>query len=261
MLEHHAKALTKAQARLLEQQPDLIAILVGGSIAKKIERPDSDVDLIVVVPDETFARRLAANKVAFLWTDVCDYPKGYVEGRFVGKSFILAAAARGSEPTRHSFTGAFPVYCTDVAIAETLAAIPVYPLADQAEKRQAFLAQFLLNKWFFWREGQRRRDKYLQLRAATDLVLFGCRLILLENKQLFACQKRLVKQTLACPDLPAGFGDKLKAFLDQLNDETMEAFCQAVINFRPWSENDHLSRFLRDVELSWHTRVSAVSEW
>ena len=261
MHDHHQRALDKARGRLLEQEPGLLAILIGGSIAKKCERPDSDLDLIVVLSDERFEHRRQACQVAFLWFDVCDYAGGYVEGRFIGRSFLREAVTGGSDPTRHSFTGVFPVYCTEPDLLSDLAAIPVFPTADKTDKALAFLAQLNLNRWFFWHEGKRRQDRYLQLHAATEIVLFGCRLVLLANDQLFACQKRLVEQTLACPDLPAGFEAKLNRFLTELNDESLDAFSQAVLDFREWPQTDFLSRFLLDVELSWFTRRHAVGEW
>lgn len=259
--EHHRKATERARIRLIDQNLDILAILVGGSIAKGIEREDSDVDLIAVVTDEGYHARLSSNKVAFFWGDICDYQGGYVEGRFVSRAFIKDAAERGSEPTRHSFTGTFPIYCVDPAIESALAAIPVYPDDRRDEKITGFLAQMRLNHGFFWGEGKRRNDRYLQLRAASDIVLFGCRLILAFNRVLFACQKRLIEQTLALPNKPEGLKEKIDRLLTDMTDDAKDDFCQAIENFADWPKTDDLSRFLQDVEMSWFTRTSAVSEW
>jgi hypothetical protein len=261
MQDHHQRALEKARARLLEQHPDLLAIIVGGSIAKKIERPDSDVDLIIVVADKKYSQLLAESRVSFLWHDVCDYEGGYVEGRFVGKSFVLEAATRGSEPTRSSFTGVFPIFCSDEEIQNTIPKIAVYPQDQKGEKIQAFMGQLKGNQWFFWHEGKRRGDRYLQTRAATDIVLFGCRLILAENNVLFACQKRLVEQTLACRVKPPDFKAKLDRLLSEMSDEAMNDFCNAIENMRKWPEGDRIAQYQKDVEMSWYTRAIAVSEW
>ncbi|HEX5324504.1 MAG TPA: hypothetical protein VFW40_12005 [Capsulimonadaceae bacterium] len=260
MRDQHQRALEKAQARLLEEAPGLLAILVAGSIAKGIDRDASDVDLIVIVPEEEYAARLAENRVGFLWRDICDYENGYVEGRFLGKDFLLAAVERGSEPTRHSFTGVYPVYCIDPGIPEILPLIPVYPETERAGKIQSFLAQMQLNRWYFWKEGVRRGDRYLQMRAATEIVLFGCRLILAHNRQLFACQRRLVEQTLAVPLKPAGLKEKIDRLLGEMTDDAVEDFCSSVISFADWGECDLLNRFLQDSEMSWFTGHCGVSE-
>ena len=261
MREHHATAIRKATQRLRVENPDLVAILLGGSIAKGIERDDSDVDLIVVVPDAEYADRCAENRVAFVWPDICDYEHGYVEGRFVSVSYIHEAARRGSEPTRHSFTGCYAIYCTDPAIEAAVKDIPVYPDDRQQSNIASFRAQMQLNRQFFWHEGKRRGDRYLQTRAATDIVLFGCRLLLAHNRQLFACQKRLVEQTLGLSDKPDGLGEKIDRLFSEMSDEAKEDFCKAIDDFADWGESDNVSRFLLDVEMCWYTRTCAVSEW
>ncbi len=176
MREHHARALEQAKTRLVMTIPDLLAIILGGSVAKGIERDDSDVDLMVVIPDSDYQSRLAENRVSFLWKDVCDYEHGYVEGRFLSRSFITEAAMRGSEPTRHAFTGTYPIYCVDPTLADELVNIPIYPMQQQQERITAFYAQMHLYSRFFWAESRRRGDRYLHVRSAAEIVLFGCRL-------------------------------------------------------------------------------------
>jgi len=261
MRKHHANAIERGRERLLSENPGLLAIILGGSLAKGTERDDSDVDLIVVVSDAAYATRLAENHVSFLWRDVCDYENGYVEGRFVSRAYIREAAQRGSEPTRHSFTGASTVYCVDPEIEEWLPKIPVYPEDRHQSNIASFRAQLDLNRGFFWGEGKRRGDRYLQTRAAAEMVLFGCRLVLAHNRILFACQKRLIEQTLAAPEKPDGLSEKTNRLLADMTDEAKEDFCNTIEGFADWGDSDHLSHFLQDVEMSWFNRVHAVSEW
>jgi hypothetical protein len=259
--KHHAEALDKARERLLEQVPDLLAIILGGSIAKGIERETSDVDLIVVITDEAYRKRLHDHVAGFYWPDLCDWEGGYVEGRFISRTFLEEAAVRGSEPTRHSFKGTRPVICRDPAIAELLPQIPVYPIKEQAEKIASFYAQIKLNYWYFFKEGARRNDPYLRTRAATDLVLFGYRLVLAHNRELYACQRRLKEQVEAVPDKPDGLIEKAERLLTELSDKAMEDFCAMIEDFADWGEPDCLDRFLQDVEMSWFNRKHAISEW
>jgi len=260
MLAHHQRALDKACQRLLESS-DVLAILLGGSLAKKCERPDSDVDLIVVTTDDGYQARRAEHKVAFFWKDVADYEHGYVEGRFVPRSFIIEAVDRASEPTRHSFTGVYAVHCVDPQIAEAVARIPVYPAHEQQQRIQSFFAQMMLNKWFFWSEGVRRNDPYLKHRAASEIVLFGARLILAHNQKLFPCQKRLMETLESCEKKPADIVAKANRLLLEMSDEAREDFCTAVVDFVGWPKADLLSLFLEDVETAWYTRTPAVAEW
>jgi hypothetical protein len=260
MYPQHERALAKAQDRLL-QTSDILAILLGGSIAKHSERPDSDVDLIVVVTDEDYARRRAAHQVGFLWTDVADYAGGYVEGRFISRRFLLDAAERGSEPTRHSFTGVTALHCTDAAITAALPRIPVYPEHDRQRRIESFYAQCMLYRWFFWPEGVRRNDPYLKLRGVTGVALFGARWVLAENRTLFPCQKRLAEILETCPDKPANCMRLFHTMLAEQSDEAREAFCNALVEHFGAKPCDLLSLFLEDVEMAWFTQMHDVGEW
>jgi hypothetical protein len=137
----------------------------------------------------------------------------------------------------------------------------VYPGERQSENITAFLAQMQLNRWFFWGEGKRRGDLYLQTRAATDIVLFGCRLILAQNNMLFACQKRLVEQTLTAPHKPENLQVMINRLFTEMSDDSKEDFCKSIEQFVKPVDADLLSRFLQDVEMSWYHRTHAVSEW
>ncbi len=261
MYPHHREAIDAAKERLMAEA-DVVAILIAGSIARKVERADSDVDLIVVVTDNGWQQRSEQSAVAFLWTDLCDYEHGYVEGRFVSETFIREAAIRGSEPTRHSFTGVYPVYCTNPAIESALPKIPVYPEQERSKRIASFMAQLRLNKSFFWAEGIRQNDPYLKGRAASEIVLFGGRLILAHNQILFPCQKRLMEYVAAAPQKPDHFLLLANNLMTCLTEQDKDAFCQAVEGFTDWGiDQDLLSLFLQDVEMSWFTRTPAISEW
>jgi hypothetical protein len=259
--DHHLRAAKKAEDRLRDEK-GIVAVLMAGSVARGVARADSDVDLIAVVDDAAWPEYLAQNRLAFLWFDLGEPPCGYVEGRYVPRSYVLEAARRGSEPTRHSFTGVYPLYSADPAIDEALPLIPVYPEAERQYRIQAFMAQFFLNKVFFLGEGRRRNDPYLQARAASDMVLFGGRLILAHNRILFPCQKRLMEYVMTAPLHPPRFQELAGELLTKLTEESKEAFCQSIESFTDWGvKADLLSTFLRDVEASWYLKTSAVAEW
>ena len=180
---------------------------------------------------------------------------------YVGRSFIREAAQRGSEPTRNSFVGASLIYCVDEQIESWLPLIPVYPDHEKRKKIESFHAQFQLNRSYFWKKGRDAGDRYLQFRAATDMVLYGCRMILAHNSILFPCQRELVEQTLSAQEKPADLGARIKRFLEVMTDEAMEEFCQSIEEFSDWGGLAQVSRFVLDTEMSWYTRTHAISEW
>ncbi len=235
---------------------------MAGSVARGVARPDSDVDLIAVVDDAAWPENIAQNRFGFFWNDLTDYDGGYVEGRYVPRSYVLEAAIRGSEPTRHSFTSVYPLWSNDPEIDAALPLIPAYPENERQYRIDAFMAQLRLNNWFFFSEGQRRNDPYLQVRAASDMVLFGGRLILAHNRILFPCQKRLMEYVMSAPEHPPRFQELANELLIKATAESKDAFCQSIESFTDWGvKTDMLCNFLRDVEASWYSKTSAVAEW
>ncbi len=244
------------------KEGDVIAVLMGGSIARGVERPQSDVDLMVIVSDAEWDRRYRESALTFLWHDVASYEGGFVEGRYLSESFIREAAERGSEPTRHSFTAVYPVFTVDPDIADKIRRIPVYPEHERQYRIDAFMAQMYINRIYFWPDAVRRQDLYMRTRASAEIVLFGGRLILAHNRILFPCQRRLMEYVAAAPEKPAGFVELATTFLSEQTPESMEAFYQAVESFTDWNlQSDVESNFQRDMEMSWYTRTFSVAEW
>ncbi len=52
MYQHHKDSLENMKKYFMEK--DVIALIFGGSVAKGNERPDSDLDAMVVVSDEIY---------------------------------------------------------------------------------------------------------------------------------------------------------------------------------------------------------------
>jgi len=103
--EHHERAIAHASA-LLRRDPEVRALLLGGSIAHGYESPASDVDLLIVVSDEDHAARLCDGRVQWSTAEGCEWPGGYVEGKYVSPGFLAEVAHGGSEPARFAFQDA-----------------------------------------------------------------------------------------------------------------------------------------------------------
>ncbi len=245
----------------LRQDPDVVLILLGGSIAKGIERPDSDVDLIAVVTDARYERCIAEQEVAFLWTDIADWEGGYLEGRYVSRSFVLQAAERGSEPTRWSFIGAKPVWGQDAEIEAAIPRIPVYPEFDRERRLDAFMAQVGVCRYYFWEEAVRRNDPYLRAWSGVQVVLFAARAVLAHDRVLFPNQKRLMETLAKCPSKPSDFDGLAERTLSG-DGEACDALCQAMVALVGSRRTEGVpSRFQQDVEMSWFTGSHDVAEW
>src|ERR1044072_4228770 len=139
-MEHHEQTLG-AYVRRVRADPNAIAVVVAGSVARGTERPDSDVDVYLVVPDEVFDGAIADNRVIFVDRSDAAYPGGYVDVKLATVAFLEAAAARGDARVRGSFEGARVAWVrAGYALAGLVAAIPVLPATAWESRAVSFIS-------------------------------------------------------------------------------------------------------------------------
>lgn len=200
MKPHHKRAIEKLTEHL-KQDDRYLALIITGSVAKGQEKDDSDIDFVLVVSDEEYKKRKRRNRFNYFDTQYCDYPGGYVDGKVVNLQFLKTVAERGTEPARDAFGDAWIAFSKITELKDILKTIPVYQIEEKAGKIQSFIAQFEIAYWYLG-EAERRNDKYLLNRAATDLVLFGGRLILAHNEILYPYHKLFMNALEKAPQKP-----------------------------------------------------------
>ncbi len=251
MRPHHERAIE----RLVEHfsgDETCLGIIVGGSVAKGLEREDSDVDVMLVVTDEFHRAQWEKNQLFYFNIEFCDYPGGYIDGKYVTLDYLRAAAGRGNEITRAAFQGAYVAHSKVEGLEEIVRRIPAFQEGERPDKVQAFYAQFEAAYWYLT-EAVRRDDRYLLLHAASELALYGCRLILEHNGVLYPYHKHLVVEIERAPDRP----DDLPRLLDELvsapGAETAFAFYDAIKAFRNFNPAFEAwqTRYMKDTELAW----------
>ena len=260
MRPHHERAIRKLADHFAKQE-ECLAVIVGGSVAKGLEKDDSDVDIILVLTDEACKAKWERNEL-FYWTaDFCDYPGGYIDGKIVDLQYVRAAAERGNEVTRAAFKDALIVHSKLPEIQEILARIPVYQAHEQREKIQNFYAQFECAHWYVG-EAIRRGDKYLLNHAVSELILYGGRLILAHNEVLYPYHKLFMEELRAAPEKPENLMELIDALLEEPGVETARAFYDAIKRFRWWNESAEMwqVRYMRDTELAWMDNRAYVGD-
>jgi hypothetical protein len=260
MYPHHQQAIDRLAAELRDD-PRYLAMIVGGSIAKGRERPDSDVDLVLVATDAEFARRREAGDIQYLNTEIAGWAGGYVEGKIIDWQFLLDAADHGSEPARAAFAGARIVYSHLPDLAALIARIPIYPEAERAGKMASFFSQVVTLNWFV-PEAEKRADPYLLTWASSHLALYGGRLILAHNRILFPYHKWFMYELNRAPDKPADFMPRLEALLARPGRETAQAFRDCVVEFRDWglTSRQAFARFIIENEWNWREGQPPLSD-
>ena len=251
MRGHHKRAIDKL-INELKDDSRYLALIISGSVARGRERENSDIDIMLVATEEEFARRQALRDFTYARVDICDYPEGYVEGHVVSLQFLKDVNEKGSEPARSFFSGAFTAFSHIPGLEKLVSDIPRYKEGERSENIKSFYAQVEVYLWFMG-EAEKRNDLYLKIRAASELVLFGGRLILAYNRILFPHHKWFMYELANAPEKPEEFFRLSERLLQVPNSENALAFCNCISEFTDWETDPAgcIVRFTEDSEWNW----------
>lgn len=264
MYQHHRESLDNF-VKAHREKEGIIAILLGGSLAKNKERVDSDIDLMIVLTDEYYQLLEEKKELKEDFYQGCTYEGGYYDIKFFTMDYIKQAAIYGSEPTRNSFIAVQCVHTKDSDIVHIIDQITTYPRYQKQEKLDSFYSAFMLNKCFFWYEAKKRDDLYLKMRTATDIVLFGMRMLYAYNEKIFPCHKWMMEFSKSLEFQPDNIREKATTFLEKLDDESMNAFVDGILQFTNWQVpkdfGDLVKIFIKDYEQWWYKARPNIAEW
>lgn len=251
MYPHHTQSIQNV-TEFFQRDPEVLALLLGGSIAHGFQTPTSDVDIMIIVSDEDHKRRLEANQVHFFNMDLCTYEGGYVDGKYTSMNFIEQVKEKGSEPARFAFAGSRVLFSTIEGLEETLCQVTQYPSAEKAERIKRFYAQFEAWHWYCT-ESIRLKNDYLLGTSVSKFILFSGRLILAHNELLYPYHKWFLRVLEGASEKPDGLLESIHRLNAEKKIENVEALYEKVKNFQPWSDNPYgwPTQFMFDSELNW----------
>lgn len=261
MYKHHEESL-KIMVEHYEKMPGVIALVFGGSVAKGTERPDSDLDGMVILTDDAYEeRRKKGQTTECLF--MCTYEGGYFDIKYMTKGYIKAAAEKGSEPTRNSFMGSRVLFTSDEEIPEIVERIPVFQQRETEDKMLSFYADLCLNYHYFWQDC--KPDGYMKLHTAVEIIYSIYRMMLQENKVLFQCNRRLEADVEKLGGVYAEIAALGKRFSESLENEDCDALVQKfeeITAFVPPEDRGVVgSRYLADFEQWWLNPRPLIAEW
>jgi predicted nucleotidyltransferase len=258
--DHHRATIDRAVARL-RTRDDVLAVLVGGSIAHRFATETSDVDLLIVVDEAEWQRRLASGEVTELDLESPTYEGGYVDSKYTSMAFIRDVAARGSETARFAFAGVQAAWSRIDGLEDACAAAARYPIEEQADRIRAFHAQLEYWQWMF-HEGDRAGNAYVRTLAAPNVVLFVGRLVLAHNAVLYPGFKWLLRVLRDVPDQPAGLAAAIETVIDRPDRAAVDELVALVRDFDDWdvAAQSWGARFMVDTELAWLDGRSAIAD-
>lgn len=251
MQPHHRQSIQNVTA-YFQRDPEVLALLLGGSIAHGFETPSSDIDILILVSDEDHKKRIEANRVHFYNQDLCTYEGGYVDGKYLGLGFLQQVRQKGSEPARFAFAGSRVLFSRVAGLAEEIGRIAEYPASEKVERIQRFYAQFEAWHWYC-QEALRLNNRYLLGTSVSKFILFSGRLILAHNELLYPYHKWFLRVLEGAREKPDGLLDCIHQLSAAPTAANVEALYEKVKDFRPWGESgiSWPTQFMFDSELNW----------
>ena len=262
MYQHHRESLENLK-KYFSEKAEVIALIFGGSVAKGCERPDSDLDAMVVITEEAYALRAQNNATAETISGYCTYEGGYFDVKYMTKEFLKDAAQKGSEPARNAFVKAQVLFTRDLEIPQIVSEIPVFQKSEKEDKMLSFYADFWLNYYYFLKSCP--LDGYMKLHAINEVIYSVYRMILQESEILFPCNRRLEEFVEKISDRTARLVNLGKRAAKSQEMEDVDAFAAYFREILSWETpadiGNVLSRYTLDFEQWWRIPRPNVNEW
>ena len=260
MHPHHIQSI-KNVTEYFQNDPEVLALLLAGSIAHGFETPASDVDILILVSEADHKKRLEENRVHFFNIDLCTYEGGYVDGKYLNLGFLEQVKQKGSEPARFAFAGSQILFSRVEGLEDEVRKVSEYPKAGKAERIQRFYAQFEAWHWYC-QESLRLKNQYLLGTSVSKFILFSGRLILAHNELLYPYHKWFLRVLEEASDKPEGLLDSIRQLNTAPTAENVEVLYQKVKTFQPWIEGEFSwpTQFMFDSELNWMVGQTPVDD-
>lgn len=234
MYKHHEESL-KIMTDYFRNYPGVIALIFHGSVAKGLERPDSDLDAIVIITEEQWKKQRAENRLAEGIPGLCTYPEGYFDVKYRTRRDLDEVLENGSEPCRATYIGARVMFSDDPEIPALVEKLAKFDTSTRDEKMLTFYANMIFNRGYFF-SCLKEDDVYFVTHVVSELIYSVYRMILLENEVWFSCNRKLEWQVMNCPSKPEGILDRARDLAANCTRETVDAFCDCYLN---WTQYPH----------------------
>lgn len=263
MYNYHKESILKF-VEYFKKDNSVEGIVLIGSLARKCEKAFSDIDIVMVVTESRYEQLRKGNRICEINTTLCTYENGYFDLKYFTNNILKSISKRGSEPSRYAFTDAVVLYAKGEELQKIISEIPIFQESERLEKLHSFYSAFTLAHSYYW--GESKNNSYLKLRSASDIVLFGLRLLLEDARVLFPCQKALLKSIEQLPYPTADLLNAIERFTHDLTDETKTCFINLIHeNLRDYTPSNEIDQIITqhvvDNEQWWLNTRPLIAEW
>jgi predicted nucleotidyltransferase len=212
----------------LKADEKIIGVLLIGSLANNSGNSNSDVDLYIIVKEETFIEY--KKKKQYYWgTNFHSnkYPVE-VEAKIIDKEYIKNIWINGTESSQNTFINNKILFIKDNELKQLLTKETLKEIPDKEEKIKKFYALMKSNMF----KATDDLNNIFQLKKCVyDTVYFACRLVLTHNDILFPCIKNMEKALNKCKKMPKEFIIQAHRVLERYSLEDLEIFYNNTNNF------------------------------
>lgn len=139
-MQHHDAAVERFVA-VASLNSDMLAVVVDGSVASALERPDSDVDLVLIITDEAF--------------------QSYYDIKLATVVYLDRAAERGDDPVRAALLHTKVAWSRIEGLEEQIARISDVPDEQWEQRMASHIAQVRLHGGYFLNQSYQLSNQYL----------------------------------------------------------------------------------------------------
>ena len=139
-MQHHERAI-QAFVEGVTTDGSCDAVIVTGSVARGKERPDSDIDLYLLVGTNAFDTARREDRLSYVSFEGAGYEGGYFDVKLVTNEYLALAAQVGDEPVRASFEAARIAWTRQQGLEEQIRAIITLPDDAWTTRQASFVAQ------------------------------------------------------------------------------------------------------------------------
>ncbi len=260
MYQHHQETINNVITSF-KQDPHVLALVLGGSIAHGYAKPSSDVDIVIVVTNEEYLKRKKEHRLIYYNKELCTYPDGYVDGHYIDENYLTLVEGRGNEPTRYAFKDCQILFSNSDNITQLILNIGQFNQATKERNALRFYAQLQAWKWYFY-EGKKHENPLLVSTAINNFILFASRVILNHNEMLYPYHKWLLHEVEKAPKKPEQLTHLFKRLLKTHKKKYIEEITAEIKKMRDWQLNDWdwPSYFMEDVETTWLTHEAYIAD-
>ncbi len=260
---HHHELTIEAFTASQAARPEVLGVVVIGSVARGDERPDSDVDVYLVLTDEAYAAAAESGVVAYASLVGVAYDGGYVDVKLASPRYLIDAADHGDDPTRASFAAGRVTLDRLGDLTGLVARMGGLPDEVWSARLRTYRAQLALYGDYFLPQAYGRDDRFLLQHSAVHASLAAGRCALARNRRLFRGQKYLATDLAGLPDLPAAFLAAWWQVVEAPSPDTARHLIAVIDAWsgEPLTVDEAVSAFIAANELAWLNHTIPPEFW